>query len=467
VKIAWFSPLPPSRSGIAAYSAEILPLLRARRYEIDPFAEADAHDFVWKHRRQSYDLIVYQLGNAACHDYMWAYLFRFPGMVVLHDAQLHQARALALTKRWRPRRDDYLTEFHANHPDAPKDIAQIVAAGFGESVYYHWPHIRLVVESVRMTVVHNQRLLADLQERYPAALCDAVTMGVRDPLRGLQSGVPRAECGVGAECEVGAEFGVRAECEVRRRHGIPQDAIIVAAFGGITPEKRIEALLSTLSVIGTQHGSLHLLLIGSEADHYDVGADAARWGVSDRVHLTGYVGDDRLSEYLLAADICACLRWPTNRETSASWLRCLAAGRATLVTDLADLGDVPTFDPCGWHRLDTASTPREPVAISIDIVDEQHALRVALDRLVRDATLRRQLGRAARAWWEGHHKLELMADDYERVLSKAVAAPVPHLELPAHLRSDGSEHLRALAGNVGVTDLVDELLEPRNSPAYT
>ena len=43
-----------------------------------------------------YDLIVYQLGNDSCHDYMWPYLVRHPGLVVLHDGQTHQARARTL-----------------------------------------------------------------------------------------------------------------------------------------------------------------------------------------------------------------------------------------------------------------------------------------------------------------------------------------------------------------------------------
>ena len=51
-----------------------------------------AHDFVWKQQRAPYDLIVYQLGNAPWHDYMWAYLAAFPGLVVLHDGRLHHAR---------------------------------------------------------------------------------------------------------------------------------------------------------------------------------------------------------------------------------------------------------------------------------------------------------------------------------------------------------------------------------------
>ena len=95
-RLAWFSPMPPSSSGIAAYSAEVLPHLRARGLVIDVYVDpsqrpdssdgvAAAHDFVWRHRRAPYDLVVYQLGNASCHDYMWGYLFRYPGLVVLHD----------------------------------------------------------------------------------------------------------------------------------------------------------------------------------------------------------------------------------------------------------------------------------------------------------------------------------------------------------------------------------------------
>ena len=92
MRVAWFSPLPPDTSGIAAYSADVLELLDNpnQGYSIDRFVDRlagsagpgsdplrrgvfDAHDFVWKQQRAPYDLIVYQLGNARWHDYMWAY----------------------------------------------------------------------------------------------------------------------------------------------------------------------------------------------------------------------------------------------------------------------------------------------------------------------------------------------------------------------------------------------------------
>jgi glycosyltransferase involved in cell wall biosynthesis len=434
-RLAWFSPLPPSPSGIAAYSAEVLPLLAARGLAIDTFSETNAHEFVWRHRRSPYDLTVFQIGNASCHDHMWAYLFRYPGLVVLHDAQLHQARALYLTRRWKPRRLDYLAEFRANHPEAPPDVAELVAAGLGGTLYQHWPLIRLVIERARLTLVHNARLAQSLQQDHPSACIDTIEMGV---------------------AEVG-ESSAERRAEVRQRHGIPADAIVLMAVGGVTPEKRIPQLIRALGAIAERHPRLYLMLVGSSAAHLDVLAEARPWGIADRVRMTGYVEDGELDDYLGASDFCACLRWPTNRETSASWLRCLAAGRATLITELAHLADVPTVDPRGWHRRTVDEKEQEAVAVSIDLLDEEHSLQLALERLATDAALRQQLGDAAHAWWGKHHQLEPMADAYVRLMTAATETPAPEVALPPHLLDDGSGLVKRLATGLGVQGLVADL----------
>ncbi len=83
-------------------------------------------------------------------------------------------------------------------------------------------------------------------------------------------------------------------------------------------------------------------------------------------------GDDRrlrrrprsCPAYLAASDVVLSLRWPSARETSASWLRAIAAGRPTVVTDLAQQADLPTLDPRSWTvvhaqpTLDRARTGR-------------------------------------------------------------------------------------------------------------
>lgn len=448
MRIAWFSPLPPTPSGIAAYSAELLPLLAVRGHEVDTFTVKTAPDYVWKRRRAPYDVTVYQLGNASWHDYMWAYLFRYPGLVVLHDAQLHQARALALTRRWVPRPDDYIEEFRANHPEAPIDVTNLVIAGLGGSLYQLWPMIRLVVERARLTVVHSQMLKADLEQRYPVARFEHVAMGVRDPLENAMDD--------------------SRQQSIRERHRIPLDATIVAAFGGVTPEKRIDVLLRAVGSLADRHPKLHVMLVGQAADHFDVRREAERWRIADRVHLTDYVADEDLAAYLLAADFCACMRWPSNGETSASWLRCLAAGRATIVTDLAHLGDVPMLDPRGWRRIDTFTPDptRVPIAVSVELIDEVHSLELALDRLATDAPFRDALGSAARTWWQQHHQLNAMAAAYERVLVDA-AGRSPHKgPLPSHLMDNGWRQAKWIGTEMGVGDQLEALLHtPIASPA--
>ena len=494
-RLAWFTPLAPVRSGIAAYSAELVPGL-AGRFVIDLFVDADrvpvrdresgleaagpsirvrpAHEFAWRHFCEPYDLVIYQLGNSSCHDYMWAYMVRHPGLVVLHDGQLHQARARALIARGHL--DEYRAEVAWSHPGAPSDLADLVISASAGSLYYLWPHVAVPMRSARLVAVHNAGLAESLRERFPGVPVDVVRMGVADPL------AP----GTG--------------WMVRQRHRIPPDAVVVSAFGAVTPEKRISQALRALAPIAAEQPRVRLLLVGEAVSHYDVAAEAASLGLADRVIVGGFVADADLPAYLDASDLCLCLRWPTSRETSASWLRCIGAGRATLVSDLTNTAEVPALDPRSWrtlpslagareaglgageaapagggartalpspspHGSDNDTTEahlpssvvdREPCAVAIDMADEVRSIRAALSRLVRDGELRRRIGQAARRHWERDHTLGAMTADYERVIARALALPAPGREgFPGHLVADGTEWARSLVEPFGVDPFGD------------
>jgi glycosyltransferase involved in cell wall biosynthesis len=434
------------RSGISAYSAELLPHI-AEDADLDVYVASDpgphrlpatsralrvlsAHDLLWQHRDTPYDLIVYQLGNATCHDYMWPYFERWPGLTVLHDGQLHHARAGRLLHR--ARYDDYRAEFRLSHPDAPAGAADYAVAGFGGAVSYFFPMLRLAMRCARRVAVHNPWLARDLREEFVGLPIDVLTMGVGDPV---------------AEPDAAAR--------IRRRHGIDPGARVLAAFGMVTPEKRLTPILRALASLARTMRDLRLLLVGDHARHYDVDADARAHGVLDRLVVTGFVDDAEMPAYLAAADVCLNLRWPSTRETSASWPRCLAAGRPTVITDLADLVHVPALDPRTWSVQHADGSPGsgtpEPVAVSIDILDEDHSLRLALTRLLADEPLRQRLGTAARAYWREHHTLARMAADYRRTIAAALGTPPQTAEhawqrtpLPAHVFPDPERHTRAL-----------------------
>ena len=181
-------------------------------------------------------------------------------------------------------------------------------------------------------------------------------------------------------------------------------------------------------------------------------AEARELGVADRVTETGYVPDAALPEYLAAADVCLNLRWPTGRETSAAWLRCLAAGKPTVITDLVHTADVPSLDLRSMKVASALPGAHEAVCVHVELVDEVHMLRLALRRLTEDAALRARLGSAARRYWEAQGTLELMARDYEGLLTAARAAadPAAPAGWPAHLRADGTGLARALTSDIGV-----------------
>jgi glycosyltransferase involved in cell wall biosynthesis len=171
----------------------------------------------------------------------------------------------------------------------------------------------------------------------------------------------------------------------------------------------------------------HLLLAGQQAPELDLSGAIRSLGLDKRVTIAGYLKDDEaLTDHIAACDVSLNLRWPTAEETSGPWLRALAAGKPTIITDLPHLVDVPSLDPRTWTTMH-AGRPgaADAVCVSIDILDEDHSLRLALRRLGRDAALRSTLGGRARGWWEAHHTVDAMIAAYEAAIARArtLAAP--------------------------------------------
>ena len=471
MRLGWFTPLRPVTSGIADYSADVLPAIAAghqvdvfvaspaeRRATAPPGVEIrDAHEFPWRVHRGGYDLVVYQLGNAWCHDYMWPYVFAYPGLVVLHDAHLHHARAWSLLRR--RRQEDYRDEFEFNHPAAPPGAAAIALGGYAGSIYYAWPMLRAVVTSARGIAVHNATVAAELRRDWPEAEVTEIPLGVTDPLAD-PPGSARP-----ARLDRAARLAVRAglAAPLRERYHIAPGALVVAAFGGVTPEKRITALLRATAAVRPHRPDLRLLLVGQQAPHYDARAEARALGLDDCTTLTGFVPDEDLPAHLALADVASCLRWPTARETSGAWLRSAAAGLATLITDLVHQPHLPSLDPRTWRvvHAEPRLEPPAPVAVSIDVLDEDHSLRLALGRLVCDETLRLSLGDAARAFWQGRHTVTHMAAGYARALESAAGRRAPGVTLPGHLRPDPLAHARAIVTAAGLDAGLLAGLEPK------
>ena len=457
MRLAWFSPWPPQHSGIAGRSAELVPLLATRGHGIDVFVDErdaqlarvvwrasdagprpgsvrvqSAHDFIWRQARGQYDLSVYQIGNSRLHEFIWPYLFRWPGLVALHDARLHHARGRALLRR--NRFDDYRAEFAWNHPDVSADVAELGVRGFDGAYYYQWPMTRAVVESARLVASHSRGATEELRNLFPNRPIEYLPLG-----------------------EGPAHFDAdHARKSFRASHGIDPTAVVFGVFGALTMEKRVPQILRAFAATRDWVPNACLLLAGHLDPSLDLEREIESVGLEDSVRLAEPADDREFDTAISAADVSLNLRWPTALETSGPWIRSLALSRATIIVDLAHQPHVPVLDPRTWRRHGpceelSSDADAKAIAVAIDILDEDHSLRLAMRRLATDSALRDRLGREARRYWEREHTVARMADDYARAIALAMDQPVPNPKLPAHLRPDPAEFATGLLARAGAT----------------
>jgi glycosyltransferase involved in cell wall biosynthesis len=454
-RLAFFTPWPPQPSGVATCSADVVPALAAAGHGVDVFVDEalvnvargrnrgpdpgevrvlGAHDFVWRQARDPYDLPIYQLGNSWAHGFIWPYLFQFPGLVVLHDTQLHHARASTLLGRLRF--DDYRREFAYNHPGLSRGAAELAVHGFDGAYYYHWPMHRAVIDSARLVATHSVGAMKALRDKYPDRAVDHIALG-----------------------HGAAPFGTASVRRAfRTRLGIPGEALVFGVLGTAAPEKRIAQIIRAFAGARQWAPDARLLFAGQVDPILPLDDLLRASGVRDVTHLAGRLDDSEFDHAAAACDVGLNLRWPTAREVSGPWLRMLSLGLPTVIIDAMHHPDVVTLDPRTWLcHSPSSDLARDPetraVAVGIDILDEDHSLRLALRRLGSDADLRHRLGAAARAYWESNHTVPRMVSDYERAIARALRLSPPVVELPDHLRPDPERHAQTL-----VREMLDRTL---------
>ena len=206
-------------------------------------------------------------------------------------------------------------------------------------------------------------------------------------------------------------------------------------------------ILRAFATTRGRNASARLLLVGTPDPHLDLPGLIREFGLEPCVAVVTTPDDDRFDELMAAVDVSLNLRWPSAVEMSGPWLRALAAGRATVIVDLLQHERVPTLDPRSWRP--NGLSGQSPVAVAVDILDEDHSLRQALHRLAVDADLRAELGKSARLYWEGAHTLAHMVIGYEQVMAQAAARPDPQVSLPSGLRPDAMASTRAILRSAG------------------
>jgi hypothetical protein len=155
---------------------------------------------------------------------------------------------------------------------------------------------------------------------------------------------------------------------------------------------------------------------------------------------------DNAERIMRQADVLVTLDCPGFGKPQTFALAAMGSAKPVVVLETEASADWPALDPQTWQPR--GREVAAPVAVSVDLRDEEHSLGLAIRRLAADAALRGRLGEAGRLWWQNHATIDHAAEAWRGVLREAPTidrSPRPP-NWPAHLTPDGTEPARAILG---------------------
>lgn len=395
MRIAYFSPLPPAPSGIAAYSATVLGALRAAaditlfvdddllpQLALDDLPPVRAISSFGGPLAERFHVCVYQMGaNTRFHAAIYATLHRYPGITVLHDLNLASFFGDLYLMRGQVAEYTRLIAAAYGQPG----LEAVRAAHRGATAYdvARYPLFEPVVQRSLGTIMHSAFAAAQVRRRCPGAAVAQTQLPVALNAAHLDAAA------------------------ARRQLGYADSDQLVAAFGYAAPQKRLDPLLAAAARLRPDFPQLRLAIVGKVIDGYDLAAHIEARGLAEITRTTGYVDDAAMRAYLAATDIGVNLRYPTLGESSATLVELMAAGKPTLVSAVDAFAELP----------DAACVK---IAVGAGEEAEITEIAAALHTQLTDVALRQHIGAQARRYAENHCTPTQIAQQYMQFIEAAV-----------------------------------------------
>jgi len=429
MRLAVWSPLPPSPSGIADYVAETLPAL-ARRFDVvavveDPGAvSAAVRDVVavaGAVAPPEADLHVHHLGNSPAHAFVYRAARARPGVVVLHDWSLHHLVLRETVERGAV--SSYLREMRRAYGETGTFVGRQVARALGGDLL---PALFPLNESVLEGSLGVVSLSAQTAARVARRLPGRPRLHLRHHLS-LPIDPPPSRA------------------ESRQALGLPADAFVVAAPGLATASKRLDAAVRVMARLRADHPEALLVVAGAADPRLPLLRWAEDAGLGPGLRVTGRLDLVDFERHLAAADVVLALRFPSHGEMSGAVVRALGVGRPVLVT-------------AGSAAADEFP---EGVVVPVDPGPREEAeLEAFLRRLRADRSLREAIGTLASVHVRAGHGLEATVETLSGFLRGVEASQAETLAAIAADRADEGgllgyfmEEVRWGARDLGLADL--------------
>jgi glycosyltransferase involved in cell wall biosynthesis len=351
MRLAYFSPLPPARTGIADYALELLPALADQAdvtlYVDEPTTVAahvvarwPVHSLAaYGAERWRYDAAVFHMGNSYFHEALYRVFCRYPGIVVLHDFSLHHfmvERSLRVGNYASYQRE---LAYALGHTGV--QIGREVQHGRRDLPLFDWPLNERVIDLSLGLIAHSRYVIAQVQQRradLPVRVIPQPKVARRDTVR-------------------------------RRVPAWPEQSLVFASAGQVTPSRHIDLALRAFAQVRESCPQARYLIVG-EWCHPDLNLEQllSDLQLQDVVHHLGFVDDlAEFDNWIASADVLVNLRHPTVGETSGVVLRALTAGVPVIVPDNGWYHELPESCCVKVPPLDLASLTTAMRDLALDV----------------------------------------------------------------------------------------------------
>ncbi|HTD06467.1 glycosyltransferase [Undibacterium sp.] len=331
-RLAYFSPLPPERSGISDYSAELLPEL-SRYYDIELIVDQEKVDDVWLsanfpvrtlqwfgENAGRFERMLYNFGNSVFHGHMFDLLERWPGVVVMHDFFL--SGVLHSIDHSGKNPGCWAASLYASHGYGALIERKRVADD--KQIIWKYPCNLPLMKNAEGVVVHSAYSKSLAKQWYSEEASD--NWAKIPHLRRVPHDVDKEAA--------------------RTLLGLRQDDFLLCSFGMLGQTKLNHQLLNAwLTSPLAQDPRCHLVFVGqNDSGEYgaQLQATIAASAHGSRIRITGFADMELFRTYLSAADAAVQLRGLSRGETSGTVLDCMAYGLPCIINDNGSMQELPS-----------------------------------------------------------------------------------------------------------------------------
>lgn len=388
-KLAYVSPLPPEKTGIADYSAELLfemvksydvtVVTNQSDFEIHRLPEGlDIQNSEWFLKNsKSFSKVVYHFGNSHFHAYMFALLEKCPGVVVSHD--FFMSGALGWIDRFGGVRGAYPASLYYSHGYSALLKQKTDAKECG----WKYPCNKEILDMSVGVIVHSeyQKKLAD--DFYGS--------------------------GYAAKWELVPHLRVLKEekdkSSARKKLGIGINEFVICSFGFMGVHKLNEkALGAFLKSNLADKPHCKFVFVGEQCgDEYcaNIVKTIKLKKLDDRISITGFVDNEMYEDYLAAMDMAVQLRTKSRGETSGTVLDVMANKKVVVVNAHGTMDDYP-----------------DDVCVKLRDEFEENELSRILERLYEDKAYRDAKALCGYRYIEQYHDPLIVGRMYKEAIDK-------------------------------------------------